>query len=89
MADARSLTPSPDAAALGAVPPLTEHDAARYLGVTVARLQASRLRSGARCDGPPYVLMGHTVRYLVADLDHWLAARRVVPAVVRGPRPRA
>ena len=80
MADAHLRTPSHAPAAFGAVAPLTEADAARYCGVTVARLRASRLRSGALCDGPPYLLLGRTVRYSLADLDRWLAARRVVPA---------
>ena len=61
---------------------MDEHAAARYCGVTVARLRASRLRSGPLCDGPPYVQMGRSIRYLVSDLDRWLAERRVVPATV-------
>lgn len=84
MADAPLRTHPP--AVYGAVPPLNEHDAARYLGVTIHRLRASRLRSGAICDGPPYIQMGRTVRYAIGDLDRWLAERRVVPATAWLPR---
>jgi hypothetical protein len=59
---------------------LAEDDAAMYTGLTVSRLRASRL-DPPRCDGPPFVRIGRQVRYLVDDLDAWLAARRVVPAV--------
>lgn len=85
MADAPLRKPSLPAA-YDPPPPVDEHAAARYCGVTVARLRASRLRSGAICDGPPYIQMGRTVRYAIADLDRWLAARRVVPATVLLPR---
>jgi hypothetical protein len=58
---------------------LTPEDAAQYLRIAVATLASSRL-TPPRCDGPPYVRYGRAIRYLRADLDAWLAARRVVPA---------
>jgi hypothetical protein len=53
---------------------LRESDAARYLSVTTSYLRAARV---GRCDGPTYVRIGRAVTYLRADLDAWLAARRV------------
>jgi hypothetical protein len=53
---------------------LAEADSARYVGLSRAYLKAAR---HGRCDGPPYVRAGRAVRYLIADLDRWLEARRV------------
>ena len=58
---------------------LNEREAAYYVG-----LSQSTLRHG-RSDGqrdnrvipPPYLKLGRTIRYLVNDLDRWLADRRV------------
>ena len=68
----------PDMQSPSTSPTLTEEDAARYLSVSRAFLTASRLRD-RRCDGPPFVKIGRAVRYLLADLDAFLAARRVTP----------
>jgi hypothetical protein len=51
-----------------------EGDAARYIGLTASFLRAARV---GRCDGPPYLRAGRAIIYLRADLDAWLAARRV------------
>ena len=61
---------------------LTETDAARYLGVSVAFLRASRMRTPrSSVPGPVFLRAGKRgVRYLLADLDAWLQARRVVRA---------
>ncbi|MEM7422185.1 MAG: AlpA family transcriptional regulator [Pseudomonadota bacterium] len=32
-----------------------------------------------RGDGPPYIKIGRSVRYSAADLDAWIATRRVEP----------
>ncbi len=61
---------------------LTAEDAAQYLGLSPWTLAASRL-TPPRCDGPPYVRLGRAVRYRLADLDAWLDARCVVPALMR------
>lgn len=61
-------------------PSFTEREAAEYLGLSPSTLSASRLQN-PRCEGPPYVKMGHRVRYLVADLDAWLASRRRTPGI--------
>jgi predicted DNA-binding transcriptional regulator AlpA len=61
-----------------------ERDAATYLGYTTAALRSWR----AKGKGPSYVRHGRSVRYLVADLDAWLQAHRVVvttPVVSHAP----
>jgi hypothetical protein len=60
---------------------LRERDAARYVGLTPSFLRAARL---GRCDGPIYVRAGRVVLYLRADLDAFLAARRVGGTRERG-----
>lgn len=59
---------------------LKEEDAARYLGVSVAFLRTSRMRTPrSSVPGPVFVKAGKRgVRYLRSDLDAWLQARRVV-----------
>jgi excisionase family DNA binding protein len=52
---------------------MTDHQAADYLGLSVATLRAWRL---AR-KGPPYVQLGRAIRYRRSDLDAYLAARTV------------
>jgi excisionase family DNA binding protein len=47
--------------------------AAAYVGLAVPTLEAMRV-SGR---GPSYMKLGRSVRYRVADLDKWLAARVV------------
>ncbi|MEO8481995.1 MAG: helix-turn-helix domain-containing protein [Acidobacteriota bacterium] len=46
---------------------LTEHDAARILGLSVATLRAWRLKG----KGPRFVRFGRAVRYLEADIAHY------------------
>ena len=53
---------------------LREPEAAQYLGLSQAFLRASRRGRG---DGPPYIRVGRAVLYRRADLDAFLAARRV------------
>jgi len=54
---------------------VNEIDAARMLGLSVQTLRNYRyLRTG-----PPYLKLGRAVRYLVEDLEKYLAARRIVP----------
>lgn len=59
---------------------LDEAGAARYIGFSREFLRQSRshgVRTG-RTPGPPYVRIGRSVRYIVADLDAWLLAHRRV-----------
>lgn len=56
---------------------LKDPEAAEYLGVSESYLRQSRCRNTTVTDAPPFVKFGKTVRYVVADLDAWLAAHRV------------
>lgn len=49
---------------------LTERDAARVLGLSVATLRAWRLKH----KGPRFVRFGRAVRYLEADIVHYMDA---------------
>jgi hypothetical protein len=53
---------------------LRELDAAKYIGLTRSFLRAARV---GRCVGPDYIRVGRAVLYHRADLDAFLAARRV------------
>ena len=59
---------------------LNEKDAALYLGVSVAFLRVSRMRTPrSTVPGPVFLKAGKRgVRYLLSDLDAWLTSRRVV-----------
>ena len=60
---------------------LTSIEAAEYIGMSEAWLRQSRM--AGKTDAPPFLKIGNkTVRYLIADLDGWLEARRKVPAPV-------
>jgi hypothetical protein len=62
---------------------LDEGPAAEYICMSVAFLQAGRCHgtTGRRTPTPAFFKMGRLVKYDVADLDSWLAARRIDPAV--------
>lgn len=55
---------------------LTEDEAAAYLRVSTSYLSASRL-TRPRTLGPPFVRIGKAIRYQRADLDQFIASRRV------------
>lgn len=52
---------------------LTPPEAARHIGLAVATLAKMRSWGG----GPRFLKLGRSIRYYPADLDAWLAARRV------------
>lgn len=54
---------------------LTEEEAGRYVGYTISAMRLWRRQRR----GPAYVRVGRSIRYLVSDLDQWLAAHRVEP----------
>lgn len=54
---------------------LAPADAADKLGTTVGTLAHWRYTK----QGPPYVKIGHAVRYRIADLDKWIEANTVRP----------
>jgi len=57
---------------------LTETDAGTYLGVSRSFLAKSRCNGTLpnHTPGPPYIKLGHAIRYDVRDLDAWIAANR-------------
>jgi predicted DNA-binding transcriptional regulator AlpA len=61
-------------------PPITERAAADYIGMSISYLRISRMRGATKCtDAPPFIRIGHAVRYLPRDLDAWLESRRRTP----------
>lgn len=57
---------------------VNERDAAQYLSVSVAFLRKTRHYGslpGRPC--PPFIRIGRTVRYSLADLDSFMAKHRV------------
>lgn len=60
---------------------MKEAEAAQYLGLSASLLRQMRLAHprATAPHGPVYVKIGRAVRYLVDDLDAWLAMRRQVP----------
>jgi predicted DNA-binding transcriptional regulator AlpA len=61
-------------------PALRERDAARVLGLSVATLRAWRLKR----KGPRFVRFGRAVRYLEADIAHYMQVCAV--DATTGPR---
>lgn len=53
---------------------LTEVEAARYISMSRSWLAQARMTGNP--DAPPFLKIGRSVRYLIADLDQWLAERR-------------
>ena len=52
---------------------ISRSDVERHFGLTRRYLEVAAVRGG----GPPMVKIGRSVRYCVADLRAWIAARRV------------
>lgn len=50
-----------------------ERDASRHIGFSPSWMRQARMRRS----GPPFVKVGRTIRYRVADLEAWLLAHRV------------
>ena len=63
---------------------MNEQDTAQYLDMSVSWLRQSRMNGNRKNHtlAPPYVKLGRSVRYLVADLDRWLEANRVELGVI-------
>jgi len=60
-------------------PALTEQEAARILGLSVATLRAWRLKAR----GPRFVRFARAVRYLEADIAQYMSACAVDPRLHR------
>ncbi len=61
---------------------LTDRDAAKLLGLSVATLRAWRLHRR----GPRFVRFGRAVRYLVSDLNCFIEANVIEPRQERASR---
>jgi predicted DNA-binding transcriptional regulator AlpA len=57
---------------------VTDREAAKLLGLSVATLRAWRLRRR----GPRYLRFGRAVRYLPADIDRFIEASSIDPRPV-------
>lgn len=57
--------------------PLTTPEAADYIGVKKHTLECWRSRQDKY--GPPYIRVGRSIRYRIADLDAYLKANTVKP----------
>ena len=54
---------------------MTDREAAKVLGLSVATLRAWRLRRR----GPRFLRFGRAVRYLIADLDRFIESNTIDP----------
>lgn len=72
--DTPTAIPETDAAPVITSAVLTEKDAAKYIGMSVAFLRADRMNGPLpnRTPGPPFLKIGRSIRYRVTDLDDWL-----------------
>lgn len=59
---------------------LSEKEAAEYVGMSRSFLRQDRMNGFRECrtEGPPYIKIGRSIRYLKADLDAWLMKHRQV-----------
>jgi hypothetical protein len=57
---------------------LTERDTARMVGISTSKLRQDR----HKCKGIPYVKLGRSVRYALADIQSYMASRRIDPASI-------
>lgn len=57
----------------------TENEAAKYIGMSASFLRQDRMNGFRknRTQGPHFVKIGRTIRYLKEDLDFWLESYRV------------
>jgi predicted DNA-binding transcriptional regulator AlpA len=53
---------------------LSDAETSDYIGMSESWLRQSRMNRNP--EAPPYVKIGRAVRYLIDDLDDWLAKRR-------------
>lgn len=59
---------------------VSEREAARYIDFSVSYMRQSRMNGNlkGRTPAPPYIRIGRSVRYDIADLDNWIDERRVI-----------
>jgi len=51
---------------------LNDKDAAQYVGLSVHTLRRWRVDPAKAESGPPFIKLGHSVRYRRTGLDDWL-----------------
>jgi Helix-turn-helix domain len=64
--------PAPQKQAVAPIVLLTPKEAARLLKVSLSWLAKARMRG----DGPPYILIGRSIRYAEATLLQWMKGRQ-------------
>ena len=64
-------------------PTLSSKEAASYIGMSESWLRRSRMAHSPE-EGPPYLKLGGTVRYLRSDLEEWLLANRATKSLAQG-----
>jgi predicted DNA-binding transcriptional regulator AlpA len=86
--DTASSHPASSAPGIGhnGGPPLSNNEAAEYIGFSPSWMRQSRMPGKA---GPPYHRIGRSIRYSRGDLDQWLAQRRCVPGAEQSAEPGA
>jgi hypothetical protein len=72
---------------------VNEADAAKYIDMSTHWLRSLRVkgektrkRRKIHNPGPPYLQIGRSIRYAIADLDRWLASTRTDPSSSNGKR---
>jgi predicted DNA-binding transcriptional regulator AlpA len=53
---------------------VNDEEAACYLGMSTGWIRMSRCNGNP--DAPPFVKLGRSVRYCIADLDAWLEGKK-------------
>jgi predicted DNA-binding transcriptional regulator AlpA len=69
---APSGVPSPEKPATPSFVLLTPKEAAKLLKVSLSWLAKARMRG----DGPPYIRIGRSIRYVLAALIQWMKGRQ-------------
>jgi len=62
---------------------VTEQQAAQFIGMSRSFLRQGRMNGDreGRTPTPPYLKIGRSVRYRIADLDRWLELFRICDSV--------
>lgn len=55
---------------------LTSRQASTYIGMSESWLRQARMLAVSNQQGPPFIKLGRSVRYLKTDLDDWMQSLR-------------
>ena len=60
---------------------VSDVEAAEFIGMSPSFLRQARCngKREGRTAGPPFIKIGRSVRYLIADLELWLLEHRQIP----------